>query len=124
MVQTATLARVLERDPRLLDRFWSAVELSELPDGCWQWLGPRRPRNYPAFFIGPRSVGAARVAWYIATGELPRGGRVRHECGNEECVRPSHLRWEIGRTTERRLLVERGGYLGTTGIPTSMARSA
>jgi hypothetical protein len=124
MIQTVALARALERDPRLTDRFWSSVERSDTTDGCWHWRGPTKQRSYPAFFIGTRSIGAARIAWFIETGELPRGGRVRHECENEECVRPSHLSWEIGRTSERRLFVDGSGYMRTTAVRTAMARSA
>jgi hypothetical protein len=122
MIQSDALARVLERDPRLTQRFWSSVERTDSPDGCWHWRGPLKLRTYPAFFIGTRSVAAARVAWFIETGELPRGGRLRHECENEECVRPSPLIWEIGRTTERRLFADGSGYLRTTGVRMVMPR--
>jgi hypothetical protein len=116
MIQSDELARALARDPRIAHRFWSLVERAETPNGCWQWRGPMRLPSYPSFSIGRRSVAAARVAWYIATGELPRGGRLRHDCDNAECVRPSHLTWEIGRTTARRLQADGSGYLRTSGI--------
>jgi hypothetical protein len=116
MIQSEALCRVLERDPRIEERFWSSVERADAPNGCWHWRGPTRHRSYPAFAIGTRSVAAARVAWYIATGEVPRGGRLRHVCDNAECVRPSHLRWEVGRTTERRLLAAGSGYVRTTAV--------
>jgi hypothetical protein len=96
--------------------------MSDSPDGCWRWCGPIKQRSYPAFFIGTRTIAATRVAWFIATGEMPRGGRLRHDCENVECVRPSHLTWEIGRATERRLFADGSGYLRTTGAPATMAR--
>jgi hypothetical protein len=120
MIQSAILARVLERDPKISQRFWALVETDESSDACWRWRGPMKLRAYPAFFIGTRSVAAARVAWFDATGELPRGGRIRHTCENDECVRPSHLIWEIGRTTQRRLLADGSGYLRTTGVCIAM----
>jgi hypothetical protein len=122
MIQSHLLARVLERDPNISHRFWSSVERDESPNGCWRWRGPTKLGTYPAFFIGTRSVAAARVAWFIETGELPRGGRLRHECDNAECVRPSHLTWEIGRATERRVLADGSGYLRTTGVRADMAQ--
>jgi hypothetical protein len=116
MLQSHALARVLERDPKVSERFWASVEKDESPSGCWHWRGPTKGPAYPSFFIGTRSVAAARVAWFTETGELPRGGRVRHTCENDECVRPSHLTWEIGRGTQRRLYAEGSGYLRTTGV--------
>jgi hypothetical protein len=116
MIQSDEVARILERDPAIAERFWSSVERAESPNGCWRWRGPTKLRSYPAFFIGARSVAAVRVAWFTATGELPRGGRVRHECENRECVRPSHLTWEVGRTTERRLHADGSGYLRTSAV--------
>jgi hypothetical protein len=122
MIQSNTLARALERDPRISNRFWSSVQKVESSNACWPWRGTIKPPNYPAFFIGTRCVAAARVAWFMETGELPRGGRLRHACENFECVRPSHMTWEIGRATARRLLADGSGYLSTTGVPTMMGR--
>jgi hypothetical protein len=99
------------RDHRVLERFWSSVEQSVEPNGCWEWKGWLKPGGYPAFQIGQQSIAAPYVTWFWSTGDLPLGGRLHQTCDNSLCVRPSHLAWSVGRVMMRRLAAESDGYI-------------
>jgi hypothetical protein len=114
MKKTAlVIARALHHDERSVDRFWSRVVPDPAPPGCWEWNGHVRGARYPTFFIGSHTISAARVAWFLATGELPIGGRLLHRCENERCVRPTHMIWAIGWRTNRSRTAAGEGYLST-----------
>jgi hypothetical protein len=109
------IVRVLHRDDESIARFWSTVARDPSPTGCWEWRGGFKGSRYPTFFIGSHSIAASRVAWFIATGELPIGGRLLHVCENDRCVRPTHLIWAIGWRTDRIRNAHAEGYLTAPG---------
>ncbi|MDB4884229.1 MAG: hypothetical protein JWL95_2995 [Gemmatimonadetes bacterium] len=109
--------RALQEDTSVLERFWAQVDVNDSESGCWEWSGHLRHHQYPTLFVGSYSIAATRVAWFTATGELPAGGRVRHACDNPHCVRPEHLAWTLGRTSQRRIDVLGDGYLSASGVP-------
>lgn len=79
---------------RLSVRFWSKVDKS---GECWVWTGARLPTGYGTVGIvsdlwgGCRPIGAHRIAYLLAHGEIPDGQFVLHGCDNPPCVRPDHL---------------------------------
>lgn len=80
----------------LADRFWSKVGTREA-DECWPWTAGLDPRGYGRFFVPGRSrgnnrVGAHRIAYELAKGEIPAGLHVLHSCDNRRCCNPAHLR--------------------------------
>ncbi|HKG94666.1 MAG TPA: HNH endonuclease [Gemmatimonadaceae bacterium] len=110
------VVRAVQHDERVLERFWSYVD-TDSEGGCWEWRGPVTHGDYPRLIIGRFSIPAARVAWFTATGELPVGGRVFHNCQNPLCVRPEHLAWAVSQRTERVLNALGDGYLTASGVP-------
>ena len=70
------------------DRF--AAKISA-PDhrGCLHFLTAGKP--YPVFRVNRLLVGAHRVAYTLAHGAIPSGGRVLRRCGTTSCVNPQHL---------------------------------
>lgn len=74
----------------LCARFEAKVQRG--PDGeCWQWQGSQR-NGYGAIKHEGRVLGTHVVAYVIASGEIPAGCIVTHDCDNRLCCNPSHLR--------------------------------
>lgn len=57
--------------------------------GCWIWSGPYRER--PAVWRDGKQRVAARVAFELFKGSIPRGRLVCHRCDCTFCVNPYHL---------------------------------
>ena len=66
-------------------RFWKHVDVRG-PDECWPWHGPSG-RGGPEFDGRPACI----RAYELARGPVPDGARLRHICGNPQCVNPEHL---------------------------------
>jgi hypothetical protein len=84
------------------DRFWSKVDKSAGPDGCWLWIGGVTPEGYGSFRLPDRHVPAHKYAYELSAGPLPAGVLVCHKCDiayplgdltYRRCVNLSHL-WE------------------------------
>ena len=79
-----------------LENFWSKVDKSRGPEGCWIWVGAKNRQGYGTFVAGRRSKYAHRVAFAHFVGPIPAGRGyhgvcVCHICDVPACVNPSHL---------------------------------
>lgn len=75
-----------------LDRFWSKVDDSAGPHGCWPWLAHTSADGYGQFAIGARGRAVAhRFAYEAAVGAIPAGLQLDHLCRQRNCCNPSHL---------------------------------
>jgi hypothetical protein len=64
------------------------------PDGCWLWLGSKRPDKhggYGLIKIDGRQTRAHRVSYETYKGKIPEGLFVCHTCDVPLCVNPNHL---------------------------------
>lgn len=80
--------------PRRIERFWSRVDRSAGPDGCWPWTGMVIPTTgYGHASWGRENIAAHQVAFLIANGWRPKGRSlyVCHHCDNPVCCNPAHL---------------------------------
>lgn len=77
----------------LAKRFWSKVDKSAGPDGCWTWTASTIPQGYGQIWSkeAQRPVRAHRVAWELVKGPIPDGLNVLHDCDNPPCCNPSHF---------------------------------
>ncbi len=78
------------------ERFWSKVDKSAGPDGCWLWTGTRAYHGaYGQFQFHSKAAGSARahrLSWELTYGEvLDDKVFVCHRCDVPLCVNPAHL---------------------------------
>lgn len=71
-------------------RFQSKISKGDV-GVCWNWKPKPDTNGYGAFTLSGQKVGAHRVAYEIAHGEIPKGLQVLHQCDNPICCNPAHL---------------------------------
>lgn len=80
----------------LEERFWSKVDKTSSPDGCWLWIGNHDNRSGYGLFALPdanpkrwRVIEAHRMSYILRFGSIPDGLWVLHKppCFTRLCVR-------------------------------------
>jgi hypothetical protein len=83
--------------PRTLERLQTYCTVDRETD-CWLWQGAVSSRGFPVVAWGVKSLNgnrvpqpAARLAYALVYGEIPRGRRMQRTCGNRRCIYPAHV---------------------------------
>lgn len=71
-------------------RFWSKVKIGN-PDECWNWIPKVNRYGYGQFLIHGHHHSAARFAYELTNGPLPKELLACHKCNNRACCNPSHI---------------------------------
>ncbi len=92
--------------PTMLERFWSKVDKTSDPGGCWLWTASVGNHGYGLFQVAAGRVGfralAHQVSYWLAFGPLDNSLEIDHLCKVRRCVNPGHLEQVTGAENRRR----------------------
>lgn len=73
------------------ERFWPKVKRRG-PDDCWLWCAAKSsPSGHGSFHDDGGVTAAARTAYRLTFGHVPKTLFVLHRCDNGACCNPAHL---------------------------------
>ncbi len=84
----------LQLDSYTIARFWSKVDKSNGPEGCWLWTDAPSDSGYGVIKIRGRIIPATHIS--LILGGKPRPSQHHgacHTCDVPMCVQPIHLWW-------------------------------
>lgn len=97
MMTAETTTQYTDADAiRFLDKVQLPAGGIEDTNSCWYWTGAKhsKKRGYGKFRLGGKVVNAHKASHLLFNGPVPAGHVVGHQCNNEACVSPHHLKAE------------------------------
>lgn len=71
--------------------FWSKVDKTSDPSGCWLWLGALNTGGWGQVKRQGFENYVHRIAYTELVGPIPEGLEIDHLCHVRNCVNPDHL---------------------------------
>lgn len=99
------------------ERFWSRVDKTSSPRGCWLWTAGKTGNGYALITVNYRRWYIHRYAWFLIRGVEPTLDLL-HSCDTPLCVNPDHLR-EGTQADNSQDMIERGRSLIGSKQPNS-----
>lgn len=96
-----------------VERFWSKVDKTSDPNGCWLWLDHIKATGYGEFRDGKKKVRAHRFAYEIIFGSIPKGMHLMHNCDRRNCVNPWHMTVGTALDNQRDMTAKGRGRIGS-----------
>jgi len=77
-------------------RFTAKIDFPTNADGCWTWTGAKhgQGRGYGKFKLGGKAISAHKAGYLLFVGPVAAGMVIGHQCNNESCANPNHLKAE------------------------------
>lgn len=84
-------------------------------DQCWTWTGAKhgQRRGYGKFHLDGKSISAHKAGYLLLRGDVLPWYVLGHQCNNETCVNPWHLKAE-SQADNMRYCVESGRHPSQT----------
>lgn len=104
-----------EPDPHLdqLDRFWGKVDKTR---ECWNWTAAKTKGYGVVWWDGVLQY-AHRVSYVLHGGRISEGLEIDHQCRNQACVNPEHLKVVTrGENNQNQATSGRGNTTGYRGV--------
>lgn len=100
---------------KLLDRFWSKVDIKEDKEVCWEWQAFSN-KGYGAFRGKSGVYYAHRVAYFLHYGIDPLDKQVCHKCEkSRKCCNPNHLFLGTNEENQQDAFEKTGKAFGKSG---------
>ncbi len=110
----------MKLNEKLIKNFWGRTFREK--NGCRKWWGEKNKRGYCLFSVSEKKIRAQRFIYEQEKEPIPPGFEIYNECGELDCVEPSHLQ-ALSRKENFRRKAEHGVFRGEKNGRTDMTEA-